>query len=156
ALTLSNKGTLVLAYNGGSENVGSLILTDSGTVQVTNTFPTVHNTLFLNGNLVASNSTGTATYNGNIDFRTVNQSIRETSATGTLQINGNVTNQGAVTFTGTGLVQMNGNLSVHGTLAFAGSNTIELNGDNSGTDGSNPGASGAHASIGDFNAAGPI
>jgi autotransporter-associated beta strand protein len=156
ALILSNKGTLVLAYNGGNENLGSLTLSDTGTVQVSNSVGSVPNTLFLNGNLSASNAAGTATFDGNIDFGVNNQSIRTASANTILQINGNITNVGAVTFTGSGLVQVNGNLSVHGTLAFAGTNTVELNGDNSGTDGSNGGTSGPHVNVGDFNAAGPI
>jgi fibronectin-binding autotransporter adhesin len=156
ALILSNKGTLILAYNGGNENLGSLTLSDTSTVQVSNSVGSVPNTLFLNGNLAASNAAGTATFNGNIDFGVNNQSIRTASANTILQINGNITNVGAVTFTGSGLVQVNGNLSVHGTLAFAGTNTVELNGDNSGTDGSNGGASGPHVNVGDFNAAGPV
>src|SRR5262249_49732380 len=128
----------------------------TGTVQVTNSAANAPNTLFLNGNLSASNPTGTATFDGNIDFGVNNQSIRTASANAILQINGNVTNVGAVTFTGSGIVQVNGNLSVHGTLAFAGTNTVILNGDNSGTDGSNGGAAGPHVNVGDFDAAGPI
>ena len=111
-LALPTAETVVLS--GSSKSLGGVTFGDAGTL----TAGTGTDTLTMNGNIAANNTTGTAKINGSIDFGTSGRTI-STTAGGTLVVTGGLTTNSSAT---THIVVNGG-----GTLDVQGDNSAFIN-----------------------------